>query len=126
MKFMESLLYTILVVDDDPVIREVVAFNLRIRGYRVYSVSNGFDALEATAELSPDLVVLDVMMPDLDGWEVCKIIKDNDESIKVLMLTARDTERDKMIGRAIMRADAYITKPFDIDELLVAVEQLIG
>lgn len=123
---MGNQIISILVVDDDPVIREVVSLNLKLRGYDVYSVSNGLDALEAVEEISPDLVVLDVIMPDLDGWEVCKIIKDNDESIQVLMLTAKDTERDKLIGRAIMRADAYVTKPFDIDELLKAVERLIG
>lgn len=123
---MDNYSISVLVVDDDPVIREVVAINLRLRGYDVYSVSNGIDALEAVEELDPDLVVLDVIMPDLDGWEVCKIIKDNDESIRVLMLTAKDTERDKLIGRAIMRADAYVTKPFDIDELLKAVERLVG
>ncbi|MDG5815196.1 response regulator [Chitinispirillales bacterium ANBcel5] len=115
----------IFVIDDDPVIRELVTFNLQVRGYEVMAFSNGMDALQSIEETRPDLVILDVIMPDLDGWEMCKILRDTDETLPIIMLTALDTARDKLIGRSILRADAYVTKPFDIDHLISSVKKLI-
>jgi two-component system, OmpR family, response regulator len=113
----------ILVVDDDPNIRELISVNLRAAGYDVLNAENGQEALGAVKLYIPDLVVLDIMMPQVDGWEVCKYIRDNSEleHIKIVMLTAKGTEKDKMIGRDIFRADDYMTKPFDIDELKMVI-----
>ena len=118
----------IMIVDDDPAIREVLSFNLSSRGYDVSHFSNGADAIESAMQVHPDIILLDVIMPDIDGWEVCKIIKDHfdDESVKVVILTARNTDRDRMIGKAILKADEYLTKPFDLDELYALLKRLSG
>ena len=117
--------HIVVVIDDDPVIREIVSFNLKLRGFAAYSFSNGIEALKAIESIKPDLVILDVIMPDMDGWEICKILRDTDETLKILMLTALDTDRDKMIGRSILHADEYMTKPFDLDELIESVKRLV-
>jgi DNA-binding response OmpR family regulator len=119
---------TVMVVDDDPTIREILEVNLRSRGFDVYAASNGHDALNHFQKIHPVLVILDVIMPDLDGWEVCKVIKDQDpeNSVKILMLTAKSTDRDKLIGKSILKADEYLTKPFELSELLAAIKKLIG
>jgi len=115
----------ILVVDDDSNISELISVNLRAAGYDVLNAENGREALVAVILHKPDLVVLDIMMPQVDGWEVCKYIRDNSEleHIKIIMLTAKGTEKDKMIGRDIFRADDYMTKPFDIDELKMVIRK---
>ncbi|KMQ52369.1 DNA-binding response regulator [Chitinispirillum alkaliphilum] len=115
----------IMVIDDDPFILELVSVNLKLRGFTVNSFTSGLDALESYETIKPSLVILDVMMPEMDGWEICKIIKDNDESAKVLMLTAKDTDKDKMIGRSILQADAYVTKPFDLNQLIDTIKHLL-
>lgn len=118
----------IIIVDDDPVILELVQINLKFRGYDVTPVQNGNEALDKIAEIMPDLIVLDVMMPDIDGWEILKVIKDfyADSNMKVIMLTAKSSEKDKMIGRSILKADEYITKPFNIEDLLKSVRKHLG
>ncbi|NLG18505.1 MAG: response regulator [Fibrobacter sp.] len=118
----------IMVIDDDPVIRELLRFNLAARGYEVISVSSGGEALEILADEQPDIVLLDVIMPEMDGWEVLKIMRDHFEhfGMKILMLTAKSTEKDKLIGKSILKADEYITKPFDIDDLLKTIEAMLG
>jgi len=118
----------IMVVDDDPVILETVHLNLSKRGYETTSFTNGGDALNNIPIILPDLIILDVIMPDMDGWEVLKIIKDHypEEEVKVLLLTAKSTDKDKMIGTSILKADGYVTKPFDLQELLSNVQSLLG
>ncbi len=116
----------ILIVDDDPIILEMVSINLKMRGFEIHPFRSGVDALARYENIQPDLVILDVMMPELDGWEICKIIKDSDEFVKVLMLTAKDTEKDKLIGKSILQADDYITKPFDLSQLIDTVKKLMG
>jgi DNA-binding response OmpR family regulator len=113
----------ILVVDDDANIRELIKVNLAAAGYEVAWASNGREAIEKIPVFLPVLVVLDVMMPEIDGWEVCKFIRDDPglEHIRIVMLTARGTERDKMIGKGIFKADDYLTKPFEIDDLTDAI-----
>jgi DNA-binding response OmpR family regulator len=120
--------YKVMVIDDDPVIREVLEFNLEARGYDVISYSNGKEALEALPVEQPDLVLLDVIMPEMDGWEVLKLMRDHFEHLemKILMLTAKSTQKDKLIGRSILKADEYITKPFDFNDLLRAIKRLLG
>lgn len=118
---------TIMVVDDDPNLRELLTANLSADGYRVLVARDGVAALALLRNTKPDLVVLDVMMPEKDGWEVCKWIRDNEggKPIRVLMLTARDTPRDVMIGRDLLHADEYVTKPFDVDALMRRIEELV-
>jgi Response regulators consisting of a CheY-like receiver domain and a winged-helix DNA-binding domain len=118
---------TILIVDDDPNIRELISVNLLSAGYTVIEASNGREAMGKMQESPPDLIVLDIMMPEIDGWEFCKFVRDDPllEKIKIIMLTAKGTEKDKLIGREIFRADEYMTKPFDIDELKKNVERLL-
>ena len=120
--------HSVVVVDDDPEILELLQFNLQIRGYTVDSFSNGKEALDTIFDEEPDLVILDVIMPDLDGWEILKILRDhfNEHEIKILMLTAKSTDRDKLIGKSILKADDYITKPFDLSDLLKTVKKLLG
>ncbi|HLV30298.1 MAG TPA: response regulator [Chitinispirillaceae bacterium] len=120
--------YKIIVIDDDPGILEVLEFNLKIRGYNVLSYISGKEALEKVFDEKPDLIILDVIMPDLDGWEMLKIIKDHPagNAFKILMLTAKSTERDKLIGKSILKADDYVTKPFDLNELLHIIRKLLG
>ncbi|MFP4163474.1 MAG: response regulator transcription factor [Chitinispirillaceae bacterium] len=117
---------TILVVDDDTSIRRLLEVNLMAEGYGVVTAVNGAEALSKLAEGGIDLVVLDVMMPLKDGWEVCKAIRDNEDDCrqKIIMLTARDTPRDKMIGTDLLGADEYITKPFDVDELMELIARM--
>lgn len=118
----------IIVIDDDPVILETVHLNLARRGYETFSFASGNDALDKITSIHPDLIILDVMMPEMDGWEVLKIIKDHypEEELKVLLLTAKSTDKDKMIGTSILKADGYITKPFDLQDLLHKVKSLLG
>ena len=117
----------ILVVDDDSNIRELITVNLMTSGYEVLEAKNGREAVDLLTLHHPALVVLDIMMPEMDGWEVCKFVRDNPTMayIKIIMLTAKGSEKDKMIGREIFEADQYLTKPFDIDELKLAIRNLL-
>lgn len=110
----------ILIVDDDANIRTLLSVNLTANGYAIETAVDGKDAMEKISKAPPWLIILDVMMPEVDGWEVCKYVKDDPdlEKVKILMLTARDTQRDKLIGQKVLKADEYVTKPFDIDVLL--------
>ena len=118
---------TVLVVDDDPNIRELLQVNLTAAGYAVAAATNGHEAVSAAEIRRPDLIILDIMMPGMDGWEVCKFIRDDPRfgNTRILMLTAKGTEKDRMIGRAIFKADEYMVKPFDIDMLLKVIEKLL-
>ena len=119
--------HTILVVDDDPNVRELLRVNLAAQGYDIDTAVNGAEALLAIERRVPRLIILDVMMPEMDGWEVCKQVRDRyPDSVRIIMLTAKDTARDKIIGKDILKADDYLTKPFDIDELLATVRRLLS
>ncbi|MBN2148513.1 MAG: response regulator transcription factor [Anaerolineales bacterium] len=111
---------TILVVEDETALRETLAYNLARQEYTVEAVADGLEALEAARRLHPDLILLDLMLPGLDGIEVCRILR-QEMSIPILMLTARDDEIDRVIGLEI-GADDYITKPFSMRELLARVK----
>ncbi len=113
----------ILVVDDESHIVELVRFNLEKEGYNVISAQDGLKAYKMAAEYKPDLIVLDVMLPEMDGFEVCRLIqKDSQMSeIPIIMLTARSEEIDKVLGLEI-GADDYITKPFSPRELIARVK----
>ena len=113
----------VLVVDDERRYRELLEMDLTRRGYRVLQAADGLRALELVEQGSPDLVVLDVMLPDMDGYEVCRRIREL-SSVPVIMLTARAEEADKVRGLRT-GADDYVTKPFSADELLARVEAVL-
>lgn len=110
----------VLVVEDEAALLETLEYNLSRQGYQVKTATNGNDALEAAREMEPDLVVLDVMLPGIDGFEVCRILR-KEMSMPILMLTARDEEVDKVVGLEV-GADDYITKPFSMRELMARVK----
>src|SRR5262245_11052949 len=111
----------ILVVDDEPGISELVATVLRYEGYEVAVASNGREALDAVESFHPKLVVLDVMLPDLDGFEVQRRLAQAGTRAPVLFLTARDAVEDKVRGLTL-GADDYVTKPFSLEELIARVK----
>ena len=118
---------TILIIDDDQHIRELIEVNLVARGYAVRQAANGQEGLDAIRQELPDLLILDVMMPRVDGWEVCKVVRDDPETrgLKTIILTAKGSDRDRMVGVDVLGADAYMTKPFDVDALLESVARLL-
>ncbi len=117
---MERDVKTILIVDDEPPIRDILVYNLEKEGYRTIEASDGLDAVNIALEQKPDLILLDIMLPKLDGLSVCKRIK-NSLNVPVLMLTAKDGEIDKILGLEL-GADDYITKPFSVRELVARVK----
>jgi DNA-binding response OmpR family regulator len=110
----------ILIVEDETSLREALAYNLTRQEYIVEAVGDGPSALEAARRLHPDLMLLDLMLPGLDGFEVCRILR-QEMNIPILILTARDDEIDRVIGLEI-GADDYITKPFSMRELMARVK----
>ena len=114
----------ILVVDDDPKIRAVVRRGLAYEGYRVVEAATGEEGLEKAREHLPDLVVLDVMLPGIDGLEVTKRLRSGGDDLAILMLTARDEIKDRLQGLET-GADDYLVKPFSIEELLARVHALL-
>lgn len=111
---------TILVVDDEEALAEGLRYNLEREGFRVSLATRGTAALDAVASAPPDLVLLDVMLPDLDGFEVCRQLRARDYQGPVILLTARDRELDRVVGLEI-GADDYVTKPFSTAELVARV-----
>ena len=113
----------ILVVDDEESILELVAFNLTQAGYRLLTTKDGLEGLALARREKPDLIVLDVMLPGLDGLEICRVLR-KETSVPILMLTARKTESDKVIGLDL-GADDYLTKPFSPRELVARVKAVL-
>ncbi|WP_123670926.1 response regulator transcription factor [Actinocorallia herbida] len=114
-----------LVVDDDEVIRQLIAVNLQLEGFDVATAVDGRDCLDKVREVSPDVITLDVMMPRLDGWITAVRLREDPDTahIRVVMITARAQERDLDRGMEI-GVDAYVTKPFDPAELIRTVRRL--
>lgn len=110
----------ILVVEDDPTLQETLAYNLNRQGYDVETAEDGKTAIELAEKSNPDLVVLDIMLPVIDGFEVCRILRKK-TNVPILMLTARDDEIDRVLGLE-MGADDYLTKPFSMREFLARVK----
>ena len=110
----------VLVVDDDPEIRDSLRRGLSVEGYAVSLAADGAEALDAARDRAPDLVVLDVMLPTLDGLEVCRRLRMAEESLPIVLLTARDAVPDRVAGLET-GADDYLVKPFAIEELLARV-----
>jgi DNA-binding response OmpR family regulator len=115
---------TILIVDDEEDLVETVRFPLEMEGYHVLVSHNGEEALDQARKEKPDLILLDLMLPKMDGYKVCHRLKSDDryKHIPVLMLTAKSQEKDMMLGMET-GANEYITKPFDIRDLLKKVKQ---
>lgn len=110
----------ILVVDDEKPISDIVKFNLSKEGYEVYTAYDGEEALEKVEEVDPDLVLLDLMLPKMDGLEVCREIRKTHD-MPIIMVTAKDSEIDKVLGLEL-GADDYVTKPFSNRELVARVK----
>jgi DNA-binding response OmpR family regulator len=111
---------TILVVEDEPALRDTLVYNLKKDGFTVEAVGDGRSALESARRLNPKLIVLDIMLPELDGFEVARILR-REMSTPILMLTARDDEIDRVVGLEV-GADDYLTKPFSMRELMARVK----
>jgi CheY-like chemotaxis protein len=115
----------VLVVDDDEVIRRLIAVNLQLEGFEVETAVDGQDCLDRVTDIAPDVITLDVMMPRLDGWETAIRLRRSPDTahIKVVLISARAQEDDKARG-ARVGADAYLTKPFDPNEMIRVVREL--
>lgn len=114
---------TILVVDDEPTLLETLAEGLEAEGFEVVTAQDGRKALETFRASQPDLILLDLMLPELSGMEVCRIVR-AESSVPILMLTAKSAEVDKIVGLEV-GADDYVTKPFSFRELLARIHALL-
>ncbi|MDD7288333.1 MAG: response regulator [Evtepia sp.] len=112
---------TVLIVEDEKSIVDILRFNLQKEGYRTLEAYDGAAGLKLALEENPDLILLDLMLPAMNGFEVCKTIRDKGYSTPVLIITAREAEKDKILGLDL-GADDYITKPFSIRELMARVK----
>ncbi len=117
----------ILLVDDEVDLVETVRFPLEMQGFTVLVSQDGEDALKKAREEKPDLILLDLMLPKLDGYKVCRLLKFDEryKHIPILMLTARTQEKDKILGKET-GADEYITKPFEMNELMEKVQSYVN
>jgi two-component system OmpR family response regulator len=113
----------ILVVDDEPYITDVVSAALRFEGWKIDAAATGAESLDKARHGNFDLIVLDVMLPDIEGFEVCRRLRLEEIDTPVLFLTARDTTEDKLTGLA--NGDDYVTKPFSIDELVARIRAVL-
>jgi len=113
----------ILVVEDDAAIREALSYNLNREGYEVESAGDGAQAIKTARSSKPDLIVLDLMLPELDGFDVTRTLR-KESSVPILMLTARDDEIDRVLGLEL-GADDYLTKPFSMRELVARVKAML-
>ncbi|MGN0108249.1 MAG: winged helix-turn-helix domain-containing protein [Hominilimicola sp.] len=111
---------TILVIEDEQNINDILTFSLGKEGYRTLSALDGITGLEMALTENPDLILLDVMLPGLDGWEICKKVREHSQ-VPIIMLTAREDEVDKVLGLEL-GADDYITKPYSMRELAARVK----
>jgi len=114
----------LLVVDDEPNIRELLATSLRFAGFEVFAAADGTSALRLAREVEPDLVVLDVMLPDMDGFTVTRRLREKGQHVPVLFLTARDDTVDKVQGLTV-GGDDYVTKPFSLEEVVARIRAVL-
>ena len=114
----------ILIVDDEADIVETLKFMAEANGYKCYCAYDGEEGLSKAKEIMPDLIILDVMMPKINGFKICRLLKYDKKfkDIKILMITARSQDSDKLIGEET-GADEYITKPFDINEVMEKIQK---
>ena len=114
----------LLVVDDEPNIRDLLATSLRFAGFEVFTASTGNEAIREATEHQPDLVVLDVMLPDMDGFTVTRRLRDRGEQYPILFLTAKDETQDKVAGLTV-GGDDYVTKPFSLEEVVARIRAVL-
>ncbi len=114
----------VLVVDDEPDTLELVKLVLESGGFETVLAANGLEALDKVGKTRPDLVLLDIMMPDMDGWDVFRKIKEKYPAVRIAILTAKAQNIDKLLGLHVLKADDYITKPFGKNELISKVKKL--
>ncbi|MGO1317573.1 MAG: response regulator transcription factor [Cellulomonadaceae bacterium] len=114
----------LLVVDDEPNIRELLATSLRFAGFEIHTAADGASALRVARQVDPDLVLLDVMLPDLDGFAVTRRLREKGQLMPVLFLTARDDTTDKVTGLTV-GGDDYITKPFSLEEVIARIRAVL-
>jgi DNA-binding response OmpR family regulator len=114
---------TVLIADDEKNIVQLARMYLASEGFSVESAANGREALDKVRQVKPDLVILDLMMPDIDGWEVCRRLR-KEGDVPIIMLTARDDDVDKIVGLEL-GADDYVTKPFNARELVARVKAVL-
>ncbi len=117
----------ILVVDDEVDLVKTIQFSLELEGYKVLVSYNGEDALNQARKENPDLILLDIMLPKLDGYKVCRLLKFDEQykHIPILMMTAKTQEKDKLMGKET-GANEYITKPFDMEELMEKIKAYLN
>ena len=114
----------VLVVDDEPNIRDLLSASLKFAGYEVQTAINGKQAVETAVTWQPDIIVLDVMLPDMNGFSITKKLRSMDVNTPVLFLTARDETQDKITGLTV-GGDDYVTKPFSLDEILARLQAIL-
>lgn len=119
----KSNIATLLVVDDEKTLRDMLEYNLRREGYKVVSASDGDEAIRLAYQVRPDLIILDIMLPGMSGFDVCRVIR-KELTVPILMLSAREEEIDKVLGLEL-GADDYLTKPFGLRELLARVGAML-
>ncbi len=115
----------VLVVDDEPDALELVKLVLESGGFKTILATSGKEALAQIETVRPDAVLLDIMMPDMDGWDVFRKIKEKDPGIPIAILTAKAQNLDRLLGLHVLKADDYITKPFGKNELIGKVKKLV-
>jgi DNA-binding response OmpR family regulator len=118
------MMATILIVDDEPHIVELASLYLSNDGYSTLSAHDGLHALEMIRKHQPDLVILDIMLPQLDGWEVCRRLRQDNNNVPIIMLTARGEDVDRIVGLEL-GADDYVVKPFNPRELVARVKAVL-
>ena len=123
MKWLGIMTEKVLVVDDEIALLETLSYNLKKQGYEVLTAGDGLLALDLARKEKPDLIILDLMLPGMDGLEVCRVLR-KEQNTPVLMLTARDDEIDRVVGLEV-GADDYLTKPFSMRELLARVKAML-
>ena len=120
----QSIEATIVVVDDEPAIRELLMASLHFSGFEVASAATGSEAIEVIEKTKPDLIVMDVMLPDIDGFTVTRRIRQGGTATPVLFLTARDDTQDKVMGLTV-GGDDYVTKPFSLEEVVARIRAIL-
>jgi two-component system, OmpR family, response regulator len=114
----------VLIVDDEPNIRDLLATSLRFAGYEIQTAANGAQAVAAVTESEPDIILLDVMLPDMNGFSITKKLRASGIQAPILFLTARDDVEDKITGLTV-GGDDYLTKPFSLDEVVARIQAIL-
>ncbi|MSZ10437.1 MAG: response regulator, partial [Actinobacteria bacterium] len=114
----------VLIVDDEPNIRDLLSTSLRFAGFSVHAVANGTEAVNAAEKGNPDIILLDVMLPDMNGFSVTKKLRSMGINCPILFLTARDETEDKVTGLTV-GGDDYMTKPFSLDEIVARINAIL-